>query len=352
MVRRRALMVGFAAGAAMALLFASTLAVADGTDSDGDGVPDATEIETQRSVATAVAGDEMNISSRLVSAPLEDQFQVSFKAGTFDVSYNRPGGGSSGYELELRNLVEWVDTNRDGRLNGTEIVNATSLGTAAFADVRILHNETTEADGGRVFHFLIPSRTGEVTLALTVAQRFVRYSSTRVLTPMEVKMDITVNHTMIHAGASLGIEMRMNTFDRFEYGPVSWDDEHGFATDEGAVNVTRGPADGSATVFFSWANTAVANGLQIPVNVSSFPREPGSYEVYLAYPLGASSAASSVLVVHDPTLGVESSVYQQILQKPAPPRGDSTLYAISLAGMGALVGASIVFAKRRRKREQ
>lgn len=352
MTHRRALMIGFAAGAAFGLLLASTLAVAGGVDSDGDGVPDSTELATQRSVAVAVAGDEMNISSRLVSAPLEDQFQVSFKAGTFEVVYDRPGGSASRYELEVRNLVEWVDANGNGQIDSGEVANVTSLGSSAFADVRILHNETTEADGGRVFNFVIPSQTGEVTLTLAVAQRFMRYSPSRILTPMEVKMDIVVNHLIVHPGASMRIEMRMNTLDRFEYDPVSWDDENGFATDEGAVNVTAGPFEQSATVFFSWARTATANGRPIPVNVSTRANQPGSYELNLTYPLGSVPSVSSVRIVHDPTLGVESSVYQEILQKPVPPRGDLTLYAVSLAGMAAVVAASIVFAKRRRKREE
>src|SRR5256712_13951411 len=108
-VRSRILLVAFAASASLALVLASSVAVAQSGDSDDDGVPDGIENATQRNVVAVSAGDEFDISSRLASAPYEDQFEVFYKAGNFSVIYERAGGGGRSYNLEPRNLVEWID---------------------------------------------------------------------------------------------------------------------------------------------------------------------------------------------------------------------------------------------------
>ena len=350
MARIRAIVVAFAASASVALLLASTLAIADGSDADGDGVPDGLEAATERTVAATASGDEFNISSRLDSGRLDDQFEVSYKAGTFQVSYDQTGGGDSSYELELRNLVEWVDTNGDGRIDGgDQIVASTILGGDAFGNVPILRSNTSNADGGRVNNFVIRSNAGEVTLNVTIAQRFMRLSPVRVLTPMEVKIDITINHVFAHPGASVGIEMRMDTEGAVQSGNRSWDALNGFAKDEGSLSVTEGSSDRSATVFFSWANVAVADGREIPVALTSVAVGSHSSDLYLAYPM---APQNRVKIVHDPSLGVESGVYRDILGQTPELQGDIGLYAGTLSVMAVLVAITIVFANRRHKKRE
>src|SRR5213594_2985014 len=124
-LRSRQVVLAAAAAGAAALLIGSTLAVLTlrpaVVDSDGDGVPDSVEAATQRTVVAATAGDAFRIASRLASASFQDQFEVSYDAGTFNVTYNRSRGSDSSYQLELRNLVEWVDRNRNNRIDPGEI---------------------------------------------------------------------------------------------------------------------------------------------------------------------------------------------------------------------------------------
>src|SRR3989442_14511402 len=108
-LRSRPLLVAFAASASLALVLASSVAVAQSGDSDHDGVPDDIENATQRNVVAVAAGDEFDISSRLASAPYEDQFEVFYKAGNFVVIYARAAGGERSYTLELRDRVQWID---------------------------------------------------------------------------------------------------------------------------------------------------------------------------------------------------------------------------------------------------
>src|SRR5207247_9754390 len=120
-------------------------------------------------------------------------------------------GASSEYQLERRNLVEWVDSNGNQRIDAGEVRDNFTLGNAAFGGVTVVRFNSTEPDGGRVFTFIVRSVGDEVTLNLTIAQRFMRVGSSRVLTPMEMKMGIAINHNLVTPGASVGIEMQLNT---------------------------------------------------------------------------------------------------------------------------------------------
>src|SRR5437870_12546676 len=100
-LRSRQVVLAAAAAGAAALLIGSTLAVSTllpaESDSDGDGIPDSVEAATQRNVDAASAGDAFSISSRLASALFSDQFQVSYEAWTFFVSYQWARGSDSSY---------------------------------------------------------------------------------------------------------------------------------------------------------------------------------------------------------------------------------------------------------------
>ncbi len=350
MVRSRVLVVAFAASAAFTLLLASTVAVADG-DSDSDGVPDAIESETQRNVVAVAAGDEFDISSRLVNAPAADQFDLTYKAGTFDVWYERAGGGTTGFELEMRNIVEWIDANGNDRLDSGEV---RAPFPVAFGNAQVNHTTVLNADGGRVNFLNVTSNDGQITLNLTVAQRFMRLSAERVLTPMEVKMDITIDHGRQLADANLGIEMRVDTENRVEYNNRSWDEDNHFATSpsgEASMNVTGGPAGRAATAFFSWSKKALADGREIPVDVSSWKDpEPNTYDLYLAYRVD--SVVPRVRIVHDPTFGVESAAYEDVIHRVPPLQGDTILYGVSLAAIAVLVLGTFILANRRTKKRE
>src|SRR5256885_2037847 len=352
----RSRQVVLAAAGAAALLIGSTLAVLTlrpaVVDSDGDGVPDSVEAATQRTVVAATAGDTFTIVSRLASAPYQDQFEVSYAAGTFVVTYDRARGSASSYQLELRNLVEWVDANRNNRIDPGETVGVgTTLGTSAFANAPVTKTQVDSADGGHVTELSIHSTTANMTLNVTVAERFMRLSSTRVLTPMEVKLDLTVDRATLAPGSSLGLDVRINTTKRIEFNNQSWDDVNEFAQGEAGLNVTGGPTTSPATVFFSWSKSAIADGRELPVTYTNISTvSPNSYELYLAYPI--SGSGSRVKLVHDPVLGVDSAAYEGVVARTPELQGDLVLYAASLAAAVFLIALTLIVADRRRKKRE
>jgi hypothetical protein len=355
-LRSRQVVLAVAAAGAAALLIGSTLAVLTlrpaMVDSDGDGIPDSVEAATQRTVVAATAGNNFTIVSRLASAPFPDQFEVSYQAGTFLVTYERARGSDSSYQLELRSLIQWVDGNRNDRIDMGEIAGVgTALGTSAFANAPVTKTQVESADGGHVTQLSIRSTAVNVTLNVTVAERFLRLSSTRVLTPMEVKLDLTVDRANLTPGSSLGLDVRINTTKRIEFNNRSWDDVNQFAKDEAGLNVTGGPPTSPATVFFSWSKSAIADGREIPVTYTNVSTgDPNSYELYLAYPISASG--SPVKLVHDPVLGVDSAAYEGVVTRPPELQGDLVLYAASLAAAVFLIALTLFVADRRKRREE
>lgn len=345
----RVALIAFASSAALAVVLASSLAVADGIDSDGDGVPDNIEDATQRTVAVSVVGDRFNVSSHLGTSGVEDQFDLVYRAGSFVVWYGEKGGTSSTYRLDLLGLVAWNDSNGNGRIDPGEVVETTPLATTAFVDSPVVASTRTDPDGGRIFGFETRSRDGNATLNVTMSQRFTRIG-TGVLTPMEARVDITMASAAVPSGAKLGLQFRMSTSARPHLLEHSWDEDHGFAADEHAVNLTEHEGDRSATSFLSWSNTAQVGGSAVPVVYANRPAETNPYDMTLIYGSGPSVAGTQV--VQRTTLGVYSAVYDVIRAATPPVRADPLLYAGTIGVVSVLVAVSIVFANRRRRNRE
>src|SRR3989442_13326630 len=109
----------------------------------------------------------------------------------------------------MRKIVAWVDRNGTNRIDPDETVGVgKTLGRTAFANAPVTKTQLEIADGGLVTELSIRSTTVNMTLNVTVAERFIRLSNHRVLTPMEVKLDLTVDRVTVTPGASLGLDVR------------------------------------------------------------------------------------------------------------------------------------------------
>ncbi len=341
----------FALTAASALVIASSMARAE--DWDGDFVPDHLEEAAERNVAVAtsprVAPTAVSITSQSVGAAVNDRFRIRYSEGEFEVDYfpDTSSVPRVSYSLELRSLVEWVDGG-DGVFEESEITWSLPLGSDAFRTVPVAHTNATSTDGGNLDRFAIRSDGGEITLVLTIAQRFLRLSPERILTPMEAKLDLYMNRTLHCAASRVAIELELETRHEMRFGTRSWDVTHNFSKDESWVNVTSGTYPEAATAFFSWSDYAEVDGIRGRVAATPPVGSGDTYTMYLIYPAGPRS--DRVAVSHDPALGVVSAAYEGILRLPEvrPFQGDPPVYAISLVGMAVLVGGTMVLARRRR----
>ncbi|MGQ0797560.1 MAG: hypothetical protein ACT4OI_06850 [Methanobacteriota archaeon] len=334
------------------------------TDADQDGVDDLVEAKAERTIdyhgTPTVQPITMRLSSASVASPLQDWFRVGYEAGEFTVVYLResPNGlVTSSFDLQLKNLVEWRDLDGDGAYEpgSNESVRVLPLGDTAFGGSSVSHWTNGSADGGEIHSMRIRSSDNEVTLELMIAQRFLRLAPDRVLTPMEMKLNVTIDHPIPSADLGIALALDIDTDYPAVYESRSWGATHNFASDESWINVTRGSGEGASTVFMSWANNATVDGATRRVARwgPTTDSGSGSYDFFLAYPAGTDANASRIIVEHDPTLGVVSAAYGSVLQPFVEPRdlqGDPVLYAGSAAAIAALVATTMVLAKRRRGR--
>ena len=351
MARVRFRAIALASSAAFALVLASTFAVADGVDSDQDGVPDNLEDATQRTVAVSSAGDEFNMSSHLGTGTIQDQFEFWYWAGHFGVWYGVSDGASITYNVEVRNLIEWRDQDGNGRMDPSEILGVIPLSTSAFGGVAVVRTERKDLDGGHVYNFVVNGKDGRVSLNVTVAQRFTRLAGV-TLTPMEARMDVLFRPNLSDPTRSVALELRFQTGrgDVVMFENRSWDEQKRFAPGEHAINVTETDHGRSASAFLSWANDAVISGQPVAVDFAPSTRGPEDYNLTLAYPRGS---AQGGLVVHQMAFGIQSVAFESIESATPPPpplQPDLFLFVATFAAVAALVAVTVILSNRRRLR--
>lgn len=327
-----------------ALFFASSLAVA--TDSDGDGIADDVEAYTARNMVAHETGDSFFIRSRSVGAAQDDVFEVSYARGEFAVSYAPRASApesvwSVWYHLEFRRLVEYTrDENGELReISGTERDLTTE-------PAKVTIQNTTTLDGERQtrfkVEFLPTTAPGLLTVTVGASERFAKVDG-GLVTPAEAKVDIEIRGWPFSQGATnLGVDVEMYTdvavVPRVE--DRSLDEDRGWASAEEQVNVTRD----RNTAFFSWADTALVDGLSRPVQTTPLETSGEGYEFALVYDRGA-------VIVHDPKMGVESTALWSIWyeERPGVLRADPAMYVVGLAAIASVVAASVLIRRRRRK---
>ncbi|HKZ90116.1 MAG TPA: hypothetical protein VJ300_07665 [Thermoplasmata archaeon] len=344
----------FAVTAASALVFASGTAIAG--DSDGDEIPDEIEDATARTLDIVTFPKppsppfSLSVTSQSVGAEVDDKFRVRYEEGEFDVEYYpvaSSGRVAARYSLEIMNLVEWRDSVQNGAVDPGEVTPVLTLGSGGFGARPVEGWNASSADGGNVAGFRIRSNDGGVTLTLVVAQRFLRVAQDKILTPMEVKLDLWANHTLSSTEARVGLELAVDTDDNMIFGGLPWDVRNRFSVDESWINVTGGPAGTPSTVFFSWANEATVNGTQGLTNMTVPEGAQGPYRMYMMYPAGLTREQT---VYHVSTLGVVSQAFKDLIRPPVP-LGDAVVFVSSFVAVATIVGASMILAKRRRRKD-
>lgn len=341
----------FALTAASALVIAA--GGAQGTDADGDEIPDEFEAATERNVAVAtyphVAPYGVSITSQSVGAPVDDKFRLRYEAGGFDVDYlpdAASGRVASSFNLEVGAVVEWIDGIPMGVVDDGEVTRVLPLGSDQFGAIPVVWKNWSDVDGGSVDEFTIRSTNAEITLVLVIAQRFYRVSGDKVLTPMEAKLEIHLNHSMTNTNARAGLELFVETDDDMAFGNVPWDVVQQYSVDESWINVTGG-GDTPATVFFSWSNEATVDGAAGAVQKTPPEGSSGSYRMLVLYP---QSPTARPAVVHVASLGVVSAAFADLI-RPATLPGDAVVFGASLVGVAAVVGGTMVLAKRSRRKD-
>lgn len=322
------------------------------------------QIAPQRTVVWVGYPNEDNphsirISSLSVGAPVTDAFQIQYAGGNFTLQYQKNASlpATITYGLTLRSLVEWNDTNGSGIIDNATILQTFPLGGTAFGSIPIRHAQVASSGGGVVHFFTITSNNGDIVLNLTISERLWAIDARQTLTPMEAKLTIEVNHTLLFAGAHLALDVGVESASPPLFRETSWDDEHNFSVGDSEIEMANTTGPNPSAVFFAWSTEASVDGHPQPVTLTGPASDDslsGYYDMYLAYPPGGDLLPGSVVhVVHDPVMGVVSASYASLPSKPAIGglQSDTFLYGVSLALVAGLILASVVVVRRRRRTE-
>ena len=295
------------------------------------------------------------IDSASVGAPSPDEFQISYSHGAFSLDYEQTAGGpiTSRFTVGVQGLVEWLPSG-DGLFSDGTVVAYTPMGASAFGGVPVEHIQMTTSDGVVVHTFIIRSNSGELTLNLTISQGFVKLPSGSMLTPMEAELTLHLNHLMGQMDTHLAVQLNLSTDQHIALQNGSWDEEHLFSQDQHSINITNDALPIASTAFFSWSGHADVNGQSSGVTVGGpvMNETSGGYDLYLSYPrVAAPMNPDEMEVVHDPSLGIVSAAYESI-PTHVPVTGiqaDPPLYVGSMAAVAALVGGTVLLARRQRR---
>lgn len=350
-----------AGAATVALVLAGAVLIAPLT---GGSAAAPAQIEPQRSVVwvgypNEVTPHSIRISSLSVGAPVTDAFQIQYAGGNFTLQYQKNASlpATISYALTFRSLVEWNDTNGNGVIDNETILQTFPLGGTAFGSIPIHHAQAALLGGGVVHFFTITSNSGDIVLNLTIAERLYPVSPQETLTPMEAKLTIELNHTLMFAGAHLALDIGVQSSSPPQYEETSWDDQHNFSAGDHQIEMSNDSESNPRAVFFAWSSEASVNGHVVPVSLTGPVGDDslsGYYDMYLAYPsAGVLLPGSVVRIVHDPVMGVVSAAYASLPGKSTNGglQSDTLLYGVTLALVAGLVLASVVIVHRRRRTE-
>ncbi len=287
----------------ISLTFASATLVRaqSASDADHDGVDDTVEAENKRVVEVSTDASGFTIHSKSESQAREDQLEITVNvASNLKIALHYDSESDSGeFELEFDivfyKLVEYVDVNANGIYDPLEDTKVQELALVSFGAPT--YTTETAADGTTI-HVLTAKTTDNVfEIQLRVLEQFNVMNGT-VVSPGEGKIDIKItNFPYNQGGSDLALYVRLESQSEYEAEAVTDDESNGYSSDEVGVETSETGFSG----FFTWAETAMIDGVAKPVKASVLAQdeiEPGEHMIYLCYPRGTN-------IVHDPKIGVE-----------------------------------------------
>lgn len=323
----------FALLAAAALLVSPILAAASG-DSDGDGIPDDLEASTARNVLVHESTTGFSIRSRSIGAVPEDAFAIVFSEGKFTVEYFPVSSAPAtvSYRLEFRRILElYLDNGEWKEENRSDL---------SWDSSRVRASEVRTTDGENEVLYSVTSASGIVTITVGSTSRFARVGGDRLLSPMEVTVDVQITgYNYSRADSRLALQVEVNSTGVPRVDDTSEDETAGWATNEASVKVSSG----QDSLFFAWDRKATVDGASSPIDVTPLERSSGGLEMSFVYGRGN-------VIVHDPKIGAVSNAFWSIWSHPrtTTPAFDAPLYVLGIAVAAGLIGVTVFLRRRRR----
>lgn len=311
----------------------------DGSDEDGDGAEDDVEESNERKVEVNIDDDgQVEIQSELENGEQEDKIKIQIapedEGLRVKLEYSQESESSEvelDFKVEFRDLFEFEDTNANGFYEPDIDTKVQEFSLNSWQAP--FYEEQSAIDGTIIHYIRFTTTDGVFILHLYAPENFVDLDGTTV-TPTEVKINIEIiNFGYLSGSSQLALSVRLESESSYESEEETEDEAEGYSENEEGVQTTEGDTTG----IFTWAETAMVDGVEKPVVASpidSDDEDANKQRIFLNYPRGTH-------IIHDPRLGVEG-----ILELPAASGIgiDMSFYIIAFAAVASL----LLIARKRR----
>ena len=198
------------------------------------------------------------------------------------------------FEVIFRGLIEYVDLNDNGVFDHEEDQFIEDYGINSFQP--IAYTLQPISDNSSLHYFLINTTDGVFTAHIYLVEEFV-YIDETLISPTQIKIDIEItNFNYSNDNSQLALITKLRSEGNYEERDVTLDEEEGYASEEKEVFIENGIYTG----IFSWQETALVDGVEMPVvtNKLQFDDENHEWQMLLInYPRGNH-------IYHDPKVGI------------------------------------------------
>ncbi|OLS27469.1 MAG: hypothetical protein HeimC2_11320 [Candidatus Heimdallarchaeota archaeon LC_2] len=307
----------------------------DDDDEDSEDEKEEKDNAYERQIELEQEDDKFQLQSELKVGENKDKIEVEFKVedkAEIKLKYKSESDALEAkfkYRVSFEKVVEYWDVDGTGFSN-----TSVALSELKFKEWDVIKYEILNVDGADVYVVTATTSDQVFSLVLRFAASILALDGA-LLTPNSVKIDVIINnYEYLWDNSSLAVSVKIKTESKLEKEDQSTEEEAGFALGESQVAIGA-----LSEGFFSWAETATADGVVVDVLTSTLQESSHedddleenetSQKLYFSFITTNASA-----IVWDPKVGVVSEGTQELIaaieSKFGPAAGDGS----SLPGFG------------------
>ena len=323
-------------------------------DEDNDDVDDEQERYQHRKMEMEFEENRLRIRSEWDQDNYEDEFEILFDIEDgpyFKLEYENnmhSYENELSFEVKIRELIEYRDTNRNGRLDeDDDIVNTYSLENQIFKN---LSYQKQLSDNNETINLVSTQTEDDIFIMNLYFSNNFSNLNNQVLTPSEIKIDFIIdNFQFEEKDTQLALRAMIETEHETELEVESFDEINGFSEDESVLDINSINNGG----FFSWTETVIVDGIEKPVNSTIKTQTEETIEeneknsnqftnLYFSYPRGNN-------IIHDPKIGIVSISFETFALKSISNliNMDSILSYVGICILASILFLGIIVIRKR-----
>ena len=247
----------------------------DDIDPNPDGFDEGTKKNFERIVTIDNDGSSVKMVSKLKNSDDKDEFSIDITTNnelSFKGLYkSHTDNNHINLEFQLRfyTIIEYIDTDNDGAY--TDDFDS-YIGEYDIDEFLPIEYTTGNA------HILVIQTSDDVFLARIFAVEGITDINGIIVTSMEVKIDFEIhNFPFTESESRLALLVHFQTNAAYGWNEKSYAEQQGYEDDETELEMKNREAKG----YFSWANTATADGQEVEVTGNSLKESGNVKKIYL-----------------------------------------------------------------------